>query len=118
MHEMTMMQGILAAAHQALAGYEAGRVAAIKVRAGVLANIMPDALSFAFEMQSQGTQFQDADFILEISPLVARCLDCGLEYESTALPPICPRCNSRRLEIVSGSEVLVESIDFEEEQRS
>lgn len=114
MHEMSLMQGIMAAAAEALKPYRVRRVTAVTVRAGMLANIMPGALSFAFEMQSEGTPFAGASFQLEVAPLTARCRDCGCEYESSTLPPMCPQCHSFQAEILSGGEVLVESIDFEE----
>ncbi len=115
MHETALMQNILAAAAQALAPYRVKRVNTLEVRAGVLANVLPDAFFFAFEALAQGTVFAGACLQVEKTPLGARCLDCGATYESFTLPPVCPQCGSRRPEILNGTEVLLASIDFDEE---
>jgi hydrogenase nickel incorporation protein HypA/HybF len=114
MHEMSLMRGLLAAANDALRPYPPGRVTALTVEAGVLANIMPGALSFAFEMQSVNTPFAGAEFCLQIMPLTARCADCGNQYQSRQVPPLCPHCHSMRAEILSGQEVVLKSMEFEE----
>ncbi len=113
MHELSLIQGVLETAEKLLAPYQAKRVNTLTVSAGVLANIMPEALDYAFLALTQGTLFQGARLILEKRPLTALCQDCGGDYESATLPPVCPICGSHRAEIVNGGEVLLTHIDFD-----
>lgn len=115
MHETSLMQNILAAAAQALAPYRVARVNELQVRAGILANVLPDAFSFAFEALSQGTLFDGAALRVEKTPLTACCQACGAVFTSFDVPPACPACGSHDQQITGGAEVLLASIDFDEE---
>lgn len=114
MHETSLMQNLLADAAQALAPFQVARVNEICVKAGILASVLPDALTFAFEALSQGTIFAGAELSLEQLPLTARCRRCGAEYDSMEIPPHCPTCGSGEAEIAGGWQVLLAAIDFDE----
>ena len=118
MHEISLMDGILKIAEASLKPYQVERVNNLTVQAGVLANIMPGAFAFAFEALSQGTIFAGAELIVEKLPIEARCLECGKVFKSESIPLICPQCSSTNVEVISGSEVNLTSIDFEEEGKN
>ncbi len=115
MHEMSLMSGILAKAEQALEPYQVRQINSITVQAGVLANLLPDAFAFAFECLSGGTVFAGAKLITEQRPITARCQQCNIQFEEESLPLICPQCHDNQIVIISGDEVFLTSIDFEEE---
>ena len=115
MHEMSLMENLLRTAGGALQPYRVARVNELQIRAGILANVLPDAFDFAFETLSQGTPFAGARLLVEKAPLIACCKQCGQTYESMEIPPQCSRCGSKEAEITGGTEVLLTSIDFEEE---
>lgn len=118
MHEMSLMESLLQRGQSFLAPYKVEKVNHLIVRAGVLANIMPDAFAFAFEALSADTLFAGAELIVEKLPIRARCPACGKIFTSETLPLICPGCDNTAVEIVDGSEVYLASIDFEEEGES
>ena len=55
MHEMSLMEGILNRAADALSEYKVAKVNSLTVRVGVLANVMPAAFEFAFEALTDDT---------------------------------------------------------------
>jgi hydrogenase nickel incorporation protein HypA/HybF len=115
MHEMSLMEGLLQRATDSLAPYRVEKVNRLIVRAGVLANIMPAAFEFAFEALSADTVFAGAELSMEKLPIEALCSGCGKTFTSETLPLICPECAKTASKIISGSEVYLASIDFEEE---
>ncbi|MDO4581028.1 MAG: hydrogenase maturation nickel metallochaperone HypA [Bacillota bacterium] len=114
MHEMALMQGLMAKAEEAIAGYRVERVNRMLVRAGVLANVLPEALQFAFEAISAGSVFAGAELCVEKTPLTARCAVCGEQYTSLEIPLKCPVCASAAAQILGGDEVILASIDFDQ----
>ena len=115
MHEMSLMEGILQRAEAALAEYQVKKVNSITVKLSPLANIMPDAFAFAFEALTTGTVFDGSQLITQMLPLTAFCDQCQKKFEDTAIPPHCPSCGAVAKEILSGAEVYLASIDFDEE---
>lgn len=115
MHEMSLMENILNAATAALQPYAVTQVRSLEVEAGILANILPDAFDFAFEALSANTIFAGAQLVVHKKGLKARCLACSAVYESMTVPPVCPLCASRQVEIQGGTEVLLTAIDFDQE---
>ena len=114
MHEMSLMEGILNRAQAALAGYKVAKVNSITVKVGVLANVMPAAFDFAFEVLSKDTMLSGAQLITHLLPISARCPQCGEVFEQTNIPLQCPNCQVASGEVLGGTEVYLESIDFEE----
>ncbi|MGI6360766.1 MAG: hydrogenase maturation nickel metallochaperone HypA [Bacillota bacterium] len=114
MHETSLMEQLLTVAEEHLASYRVKKVNKLIIKTGKLANVIPAALEFAFEALSRGRIMQGAELSLLEMPIIARCQDCCNEYEA-AIPFVCPACGSNSAEIVSGAEVFLDSIDFEEE---
>lgn len=113
MHETALMQGMLRLATEQLAPYRVAQVNELQVQVGRMANVLPDALTMAFESLAQGV-FAGARLTLVEAPIVARCQGCGCEYEARRLPLSCPDCGGHGVEILSGTEVYLQNIDFDE----
>ncbi len=115
MHETSLMENILATATSTLAPYNVKRVNEVSVIYGPLANIIPSALEFAYEALSENTVFEKARFIMHRVPIEAECLDCNKSYEAEKVPFKCPYCGSNRFNITGGTDVYLESIDFDDD---
>ncbi|MCL2496174.1 MAG: hydrogenase maturation nickel metallochaperone HypA [Clostridiales bacterium] len=113
MHEASLMENMLALATEYLAPHRVERVNTVTVRIGRLANVLPDALEFAFSAMTREGLFAGAGLILVAEPYQARCRDCAAVYDSAQLPPLCPECGGHGVEILSGAEIYLDSIDFE-----
>jgi hydrogenase nickel incorporation protein HypA/HybF len=114
-HETALAENILTIAASALAPYRIERVNKLVVKAGFLAQIIPEALEFAFTTLSQGHICQGAELVLEIEPIEAKCQNCVTKYQSRSLPLTCPVCGGNVADIISGDEMYLDKIDFNEE---
>jgi hydrogenase nickel incorporation protein HypA/HybF len=91
-------------------GYQA--VESVRIRVGKGSNILPDALSFAFDAAKLETIAGKAELIIEEVPIIASCKDCRRQVEMEGLFVLdCPECGSGSLRIVSGYEM--EIVDME-----
>ena len=112
MHELSIAEAVVDIA----ARHAAGRpVSVVELKVGHLRQVVPSALEFAFELVTQGTTLDGAELVLEDVPAAGLCRACGRESRLDGFPLNCRSCGSADVEIVSGEELQVESLDVEEE---
>jgi hydrogenase nickel incorporation protein HypA/HybF len=112
MHELSIAESIVAVVERHAEGRPVSRV---EVSVGHLRQVVPSALEFAFQLVTQGTALDGAELVLEEVPAVGLCRTCGWESRLDGFPLNCRSCGSADVEIVSGEELQVESLDVEEE---
>jgi hydrogenase nickel incorporation protein HypA/HybF len=112
-HELSIADAIVAIASDHAQGR---RVLAVDVRVGRLRQVVPDALEFAFEVVAAGTGIAGAALNVEHVPARVLCAGCNAESIQDGFPLTCTRCGSLDVEIVAGDELLVESLELEDEQ--
>lgn len=122
MHELAIAQAIVAAAERHAEGRP---VTIVRVGVGRLRQVVPEYLDFYFEVAARETLCEGASLEWERIPSLLRCGACGAEWDP-APPPApdqpslivgfrCPECGSGDHAVVSGDELLVESIDVNED---
>ena len=111
MHELSIAEGIVAIASRHADGRAVSRV---EVKVGHLRQVVPSALTFAFELVAQGTPVEGAELVIEAVPASGRCRGCGAESVLTDFPLQCSACGGLDLELLSGEELLVDALELEE----
>lgn len=114
MHETALMQNLIETTLNALKYRNISCVDRVVISVGKFANVLPDALSFAFQALTQDGIMKGAKLEIENLPAAARCETCGFEYQVDEFPLICPLCQSRSYIIISGEEVYIQNIYCEE----
>jgi hydrogenase nickel incorporation protein HypA/HybF len=76
---------------------------------------VPDTLEFYFEFVARGTVCEGARLELQVVDARLRCNACALEWAIEIPAFRCPTCAGSDVEIASGDEFEVESIEVEEE---
>lgn len=116
MHELAVCQGIIEVAVEALTRRGAlPRVTEIHVEIGRLTGIVPDSLRFHFEVLAPRTPLAGSRLEIETVPIRARCAECEARFEIDVLAFSCPACGSGLVELTSGRELRVLSLDIAEE---
>ena len=90
------------------------RVAKVNLSVGKLAAVVPDSLLFCFELVAEDTPFAGAELVIEEIPVVARCKDCQTRWTIEDSRFECPKCHSGQIEILSGRELDVMSIEVDD----
>lgn len=112
MHELSLCNAIADTATHHAGGR---RVTRVRLQVGHFRQVVPDTLHFCWRARTDGSILEGCDLDIVAVPAVIRCHECG---GSTALDePIlrCGGCGSRSVELLSGEEFLIESIDVAEE---
>jgi hydrogenase nickel incorporation protein HypA/HybF len=90
------------------------RVTRVWLRVGHLRQVVPSALTFAFELVAQGTPAEGAELEIEQVPAIAHCRGCAGEARLEGFPAACTACGALDVEVIGGEELLVESLELEE----
>jgi hydrogenase nickel incorporation protein HypA/HybF len=108
MHELSIAAALLTI----VAEHAGGRpVTRVDVRVGALRQVVPGSLRFAFELLAAGTVADGAELVLHEVAVEARCRACGAHSRQDAFPLCCRACGALDVEIVSGEELTVDSLD-------
>jgi hydrogenase nickel incorporation protein HypA/HybF len=92
---------------------QAEHVTVITVKRGELCGVIPEALEFCFDVCTADTAAEKAVLKIETVLSTWKCHDCGSLVERVADldMPICSACGSYHLELASGGEFRLESIE-------
>jgi hydrogenase nickel incorporation protein HypA/HybF len=115
MHELAIAQSLIDAAVAQLPS-ESCHVVRLRVQLGMLAGVSSDELSFGFAAISPQTACAGAH--LEVEEISARvhCPTCAFEYDAQdADDLICPMCGMPGVLILVGKDVILSSIEVENE---
>jgi hydrogenase nickel incorporation protein HypA/HybF len=112
MHELSLSGAIV----NTVVKHAAGRpVSLVSMRIGALRQVVPDTLEFYFGFVSKGTVCEGARLEQELIPALLRCARCEREWTIDMPIFMCPGCGSDgQVEVASGEEFEVESIEVEE----
>lgn len=112
MHELALGQAIVDTVARRAEGH---RVRQVSVRIGHLRQVVPDALQFAWEMLTDGSDLAGCRLNIDHVPAVVACRGCA--STTTLVFPIllCASCDSADVELISGEEFLISTMDVAEE---
>ena len=98
--------------------HAAGRtVQVINVQAGQLRQIVPDTLVYCWGLVSAGTPLAGSRISVEPVPVRIRCRACGQVTDMGEVPVFaCGGCGGLAVEVVSGEEFLITSLELAPEQ--
>jgi hydrogenase nickel incorporation protein HypA/HybF len=111
MHEFSYAEALLDTVQRRAAGRQ---VVGVRVRAGAAHRLDEGSLAQAFELVSAGSVAADAELSLVTLPMVLECRACQARSESPDALALCPACGEATVDVTSGEEFLLESIELAE----
>lgn len=112
MHELSICGSI---ADIALRRAGERRVARIHLRIGQLRQVVPDTLSYCWQLVSADSELDGS--VLDVETVQARiaCRDCGRVGELGELPVfVCGNCHGVAVSVVAGEEFVLTALDVVE----
>jgi hydrogenase nickel incorporation protein HypA/HybF len=113
MHELAIAQNIKSIVEENIKDKEM-TVCKIKVQVGKLRAVVPDFLKYSFQYSTEGTSMQGAELEINEIPVNCKCKNCGAKFTIEEPLFICPNCGSQQIDVLTGMELLVESIELVE----
>jgi len=113
MHELSITQSILAIALEKANAVQAKRVTKINLFIGELSGFADECVQFYFDFLSKDTMAAQASLCFHHPPTKLRCRNCATTFSPNNLDWTCPDCREQKIEIISGRECYVDSIEVE-----
>lgn len=113
MHELSVVESLLKITLEHAEKAQARRVLALNLIIGQMSSIVDDSVQFYWDILSKDTIAEGAKLCFQRIPAVYRCWDCEYEYQLDGEHLACPQCGSVRVQLISGNEFRLDSIDIE-----
>ncbi len=91
------------------------RVEKLNLRIGKLAAVVEDSLKFCFEIIAKDSPLENAQLVIEDVPVQLRCKGCAHKWEVDGAVFTCPSCKEGAVEILSGRELEISSLELADE---
>ncbi|HOK26726.1 MAG TPA: hydrogenase maturation nickel metallochaperone HypA [Bacteroidales bacterium] len=113
MHELGIAENLVSIVLEVAGNEKLTKVTKVNVSIGEMSQVVPDLLETAFQVTVAGTIAENAELEMEIVPVKLKCMDCDAEFEIHENIFVCENCGSQQVEIISGTEMFVKSIEGE-----
>ena len=113
MHEQSIVESILNLALQNAEKAEARKIVSISLVVGDYTGVVEDAVDFYFGFLSKNTIAAGAKINYTHVPGQLRCRDCDILFPLQKHDYHCPECEGKRVEIVGGRELYIETMEVE-----
>ena len=114
MHEFTIAREIARVAIDTGRENDLARVTRVTIRVGAFGHIVPESLTFCFDICTKDTIAEGASLDIHQVAMTYRCRDCDKEVSIEKYDFLCPECGGKNLEFVAGDELYIETIQGEQ----
>jgi len=113
MHEFALAQDIMATiAKQVTDDFK--KITAINIEIGAYSGVVADSLAFGIDIICKEKELPDVKVNIVNVPTIAKCV-CGRKYEMSEIFETCPQCGSFNRKIISGMDIVINSVELSEE---
>ena len=119
MHELSIVTSVVESVTESLANYPGARILEVRLRVGALASVVEDSLQFCYGIAIEGTPLAGSKLVVNTVPVTVHCESCGQEGALASLQHFhCPHCDAPAMDVRSGRELEIESIEIEEAEEA
>ena len=113
MHEYSITESILSIALEKAREANAKKITQVNLVIGDLSGIVAECVQFYFDHISKDTLADGASLVFTTKPTLVRCHKCDKIFTPKDGDWSCPECRETGMDIVSGRECYMESIEVE-----
>ena len=113
MHELSIAESLLQIIVDESKKHGLISINKVKLQIGRFTAVVPESLMFCFELVSQDTVAFGAQIEIETVGIVARCDNCDISFDVENKVFLCPKCGEPAIELLSGRELSILSIEGE-----
>ena len=116
MHELSVIENIFTEINRIADENQLTKIKEVRLSVGRLRQMVPEMMQFAFEQVAKGTRAEGAVLLVTHIPITVQCKDCQSTFELEENIYACHKCQSPRLDILTGKEVVLESLSGDTEE--
>jgi hydrogenase nickel incorporation protein HypA/HybF len=114
MHEYSVTKSLVDLCNREADKNNIKMIAKINLKIGKFTGFSPDSIEFYFEHLKVNTKCSNAKIEFEETPIKIKCHNCGKQHVIDEPILLCPNCGSGEIDLLTGREFLVTSIEGEE----
>jgi hydrogenase nickel incorporation protein HypA/HybF len=115
MHELSLTQAVVDTVAER---FGATRVVAVSLEIGKLSGVVVDSIRFCFDLVAEGTTLTGARLEIVEPSGRARCHSCSHTFDVDDPIVLCPSCDGANVEVLSGRELRILSVELSGEERT
>ena len=113
MHELSVTENILEIALRHAETAEAKQIKDLYIVIGDLSSIIDDSVQFYWDILTKNTIAEESILHFRRIPTQLECKNCDQVYQPNGMNLACPSCKGTQINIISGNEFYLESINIE-----
>ena len=113
MHEYSIVQSLLDSCEENARDNNANKVTKVVVKIGVMSGVEPDLLKTAFDTFKEASICKNAEFVINIQPVIIKCSSCNEESILLKNEYNCPKCHCTELDVLDGEDMFLMSLEME-----
>ncbi len=113
MHEQGIIESLFALVLESAEKEKATKITKINVIVGDLSGVVEESANYYFSFIRRNTIASEATLGFTHIPAILRCRLCKKRFISKNLDFNCPDCKEQQVDIISGQELYLESIEVE-----
>ena len=115
MHELAITESLLEITLKHAEAAGAKKVKQLNIVIGQMSSVIDESVQFYWDFVAKDTIAEGAILKFERIPATFRCLNCQAEFGLNGDRPgfLCPHCQSAQVQVVSGNDFRLDSIDVE-----
>jgi hydrogenase nickel incorporation protein HypA/HybF len=113
MHEASITESILSLTLEKAKEAGARKVTRVNLVVGELSGVVGECVEQYFKLLAENTIAAGAVLSFETRPTTLKCRKCGNEFSPADYNWNCPACREANVEITSGQECYMESIEVD-----
>ncbi len=113
MHEYSVVQSLLEQCENITKINKVTKIIKVVVKIGVMSEIEAHLLEIAFNTFKEKTVCHDAEFIINIQPIIIRCSICNTKSKLNNKQYNCPKCQSVDLDVIDGEDMFLMQLELE-----
>jgi hydrogenase nickel incorporation protein HypA/HybF len=113
MHELSIVETMVSMVLEMAKEKNAKKVLRVYLVIGELSGVLNEAVELYFSMLTKDTIASGAELFFTRPPTQVRCRNCQTVYSPVNLKISCPNCKEQKIEIISGRELFIDSLDIE-----
>lgn len=113
MHEAAVADSILRTILEQATQLDNAHPVSARISCGQFNRLNDEAMRFAFEAISQGTDCEGMRLDICCIPLQAKCKKCDATFAFDVYRPTCPTCGTEEYDFEPDAPLLLEEIEFE-----
>ena len=110
MHELGIVIEIVKQVEEFSLEQKITEIDKLVLQIGELSGIVPHYIEDVYPIEVEKTSLKKTKLEIEILPGIGSCKSCGFTYNLFQNNNICPLCDSKEYEVISGTDFMIKEI--------